>query len=321
MNGQSVNEVAFQLEEIMDEQGDFMEEAEVEETLDEEVETEEETEEVESEEEETEESEEEDGEETEEETEEVESEEEALFELTIDGEVYEVNEEELRSGYLRNEQLVKRQSELEAEYQEKLSALEDDRSKLLEELQVVTLETNVGLRKFENLNWQQLKATDPEGYKEALVEFAEARQAAAHQEHKRQQLVALNAEAQRIRHDAYLKQQQKVAMQLIPEIAEEGFADSLVAYGKSIGFTEEDIRSISDAKAIFILNQARLYAESKVKQKAAKEKLSKDLPPVIKPGAPKTKSQEEGRKSKALRSKFNQSHDLRDAAAVLLEYV
>jgi hypothetical protein len=323
----TVTDMAAQLESMMDDNGDFVETEEsteeVQGVTEDHVEDFEEAEEAEeeSEDESEDDSEEESEEESEDESEEAEGDEGELFEIEIEGEAYEVNKEELVSGYLRNEQLLKRQAELEAEYQQKVDAAEEERAQLIQALQSVSLEQDVGLRKFQNVDWERLKAADPEGYKDALVAYTEAQRQAQLTKTKRDQLAGLHQQAQALKHEAYLKQQREVAKQLIPEASKEGFADSLIAYGKSIGFTEDDIRSIADAKALFILNQARLYSELQVKHKAAKEKVSKELPPVVRPGAPKTKSQEEGRRNKALRQRLNSTHDLRDAAAVLEAFV
>lgn len=244
-----------------------------------------------------------------------------LFEVEIDGETYEVNEEELLSGYLRNETLVKRQNELEEGYQSKVIELESDRQRLAEQLDALLLEGNVTLQKYRNVDWNALKQDDPESYRQARLEYIEAQETAHFHTQRRNQLAALDNEAKQLRHNAYLKSQHQLAEKLIPELKEEGFVDNLLKYGKSIGFTEDDIRGISDAKALFILNQARLYAESQVKRKEAQVKVSKDLPPVIKPGAPKTKAQEGSHSAKIAREKLGKTHSLRDAAAVLLDFV
>ena len=324
MEGANVVDTASQLEALMDDNGDFVETEEVQdeghqgvteghvEDFEEEEESEETTEE------ETEE------EESEEESEEEETEGE-LFEVTIGEDVYEVNLEELTAGYLRNEDLLKRHQDLEAEYQEKLDAAEQERSQLIGTLQQLTLANDVGLQKFQNVNWDQLKAKDPEAYKDALVEFTEAQRQAQLVKGRQSELQKIHQKAQEIKHAAYLKQQQEVAQRLIPELANEetrqGFTDAIVKYGKSIGYTEDDLLSIADAKALFVLDQARKYSEMKTKHQTAKEKVSKDLPQAIKPGTPKTKGQEQTRRTKELQARFKSSHDIRDAAALLEAHV
>lgn len=289
----------------VDEDGEPVEQVEEEETEEVEAELEEESEEDESEEGEAEE----------------ESEEE-LFEIEIDGEVYEVNKEELYSGYLRNEELVKRQTEVETQLQEREAELEAEQARVADYLEQLLLEGNVVIQKYRNIDWEGLKAEDPDTYKQARLEFIEAQEQQQARAARRDQIVNMHKKAQEIKHQAYLQSQHKLAEQLIPELKQEGFADQLVSFGKSVGYTEDEIKSISDAKALFVLNQARLYAESQVRKKAALEKkVSKDLPPVVKPGAPKTKAQESSKQRREAIGKLKSTHSLRDAASVLMDFV
>lgn len=290
----------------VDEDGEPVEEVEEEETEEVKAELEEESEEDESEE---------DGEAEEESEDE-------LFEIEIDGEVYEVNKEELYSGYLRNEELVKRQTELESKVQEREAELEAEQARVADYLEQLLLEGNVVIQKYRNIDWENLKAEDPETYRQARLEFIEAQEQQQARAARRDQIVNMHKKAQEIKHQAYLQSQHKLAEQLIPELKQEGFADQLISFGKSIGYTEDEIKSISDAKALFVLNQARLYAESQVRKKAALEKkVSKDLPPVVKPGAPKTKAQESSKQRREAIGKLKTTHSLRDAASVLMDFV
>lgn len=290
----------------VDEDGEPVEEIEEEETEEVEAELEEESEEDES----------------EEEGEAEEESEEELFEIEIDGEVYEVNKEELYSGYLRNEELVKRQTEVETKLQEREAELEAEQARVADYLEQLLLEGNVVIQKYRNIDWESLKAEDPDTYKQARLEFIEAQEQQQARAARRDQIVNMHKKAQEIKHQAYLQSQHKLAEQLIPELKQEGFADQLISFGKSIGYTEDEIKSISDAKALFVLNQARLYAESQVRKKAALEKkVSKDLPPVVKPGAPKTKAQESSKQRREAIGKLKTTHSLRDAASVLMDFV
>lgn len=290
----------------VDEDGEPVEEIEEEETEEVEAELEEESEEDES----------------EEEGEAEEESEEELFEIEIDGEVYEVNKEELYSGYLRNEELVKRQTEVETKLQEREAELEAEQARVADYLEQLLLEGNVVIQKYRNIDWESLKAEDPDGYKQARLEFIEAQEQQQARAARRDQIVNMHKKAQEIKHQAYLQSQHKLAEQLIPELKQEGFADQLISFGKSVGYTEDELKSISDAKALFVLNQARLYAESQVRKKAALEKkVSKDLPPVVKPGAPKTKAQESSKQRREAIGKLKTTHSLRDAASVLMDFV
>lgn len=319
-----ITEAIGQLDSILDENGWVAPEGEIEFVkveVDEDGEPVEEVEEEESEEVEAELEEESDEDESEEGEAEEESEEE-LFEIEIDGEVYEVNKEELYSGYLRNEELVKRQTEVESKLQEREAELEAEQARVADYLEQLLLEGNVVIQKYRNIDWEGLKAEDPDTYKQARLEFIEAQEQQQARAARRDQIVNMHKKAQEIKHQAYLQGQHKLAEQLIPELKQEGFADQLISFGKSIGYTEDELKSISDAKALFVLNQARLYAESQVRKKAALEKkVSKDLPPVVKPGAPKTKAQESSKQRREAIGKLKSTHSLRDAASVLMDFV
>lgn len=244
-----------------------------------------------------------------------------LFEIEVDGELYEVNEEELRSGYLRNEQLVKRQQELESQYSEKLAETEQYQQRLIEELELAAVENASELQRYRNLDWERLKNDDPDLYKDTRLRYIELQEAVQSKQAKRNQVLALHQQAQEIKHQAYLKTQQELAARLIPELNDEGFVDSVLNYGKQIGFSEDEMRGIADARVLFLLNQARLYANSQIKRKEAKEKMPKELPKVVKPGTPRSPSQEGNRKTRELQSKLSKTHDMRTAAALLEQFI
>jgi hypothetical protein len=245
-----------------------------------------------------------------------------LVELEIEGEAYEVNLEELKAGYLRNEELVKRTTELESTYQEKLSEVEAKELELVKELETTLVRGSVDLERYRNIDWATLRSKDPERYKELRLQALDAQEQLQSVQKRHKDLKQLHEKAQAIKHEVYLKEQVEIAKRLIPDFDKPEFHTALLQYGKEIGYTEDELRSISDARQLLVLNQARLHSESLVRKKSAlAKKESKDLPPAIKPGVPKTKTQEEGRKAKNLRSKLSQTHDLKDAAAVLMDFV
>lgn len=310
----SVPEAVEALEDLLDDDGFLQEEIGEPEEVSEDTPDEDEEEEIEEEESE-------EGTEEESEDDSEEETEEELFEIEIDGEVYEVNTEELRSGYLRNEQLVKRQQELESQYEDKISETEQYQQRLIEELELSAVESASELQRYRGLNWEQLKVDDPELYKDTRLRYIELQEAVQSKQAKRNQVLSLHQQAQNLKHQAYLKSQQELAARLIPEIKNEDFVESVLSYGKQIGFSEDEMKSIADARVLFLLNQARLYANSQTKRKEAKEKMPKELPKVVKPGAPRAPSVEGNRKTRDLQSKLSKNHDMRTAAALLEQFI
>ena len=243
-----------------------------------------------------------------------------LFDIEIDGEEYEVNLEELKSGYLRNEALVKRQVELESSFSAKEQELEQERVGLTQEYENVLWMQAMELQPFRNTNWAELKDLDPVEYKEKRLAYNEAQERFQATRQRVAEITKLNEQAQAVKHQAHVESQIKLARELIPEMKEPDFKDKLVAYGEKIGFTQEEIEGIADAKQLLVLNQARLYAESQVRRKEAeKKKVSKEVPPVLKPGAPKTAEHGKARQAKASRDAFGKSRSVQDAARVFLD--
>lgn len=250
-----------------------------------------------------EESEEEEAEETEEESEEEEEEteggekpakeedEDPLFEIEIDGEAYEVNAEELKAGYLRNEEFVGRTTKLEQEYVQKATVLTEKEVQIDAELEALVGLQNQELQRFRNVNWAELKMLDPTQYNELRNEFHEAQDKANMFLARKAQLNEARTQAQAIKHQAFVKEQQALAARLVPEFRDPEFQKSLIKYGENIGWSESEIRDIADARVLMLLNQSRLYAQSQLKRKEALEKkVPKDVPKVVKPGAPQAVS-------------------------------
>lgn len=282
-----------------------------------------ETPEVETEEEEVEESEEEEGaEEEEEESDRVESGEitdETLVDIQIGDDTYEVNFAELRAGYLRNETYAAKVQEHEAEYDSKLQALEAREAELAEELRLASVMVTGDLNKYSQINWEGLKQADPDKYKELRLEAMEAQERQGAVEARRQNIAAMHQKAQDLRHVAYVKGQVALAEKLIPGFREPEFLKALVTFGKEVGFTEEEVCGIADARHLLLLNNARLYAEGVVRKKGAMEKkVTTELPPVLKPGASKDKTSTDRRVTKNAQAALQRDKSVDAAAAYLM---
>jgi hypothetical protein len=244
-----------------------------------------------------------------------------LVEIQIGEDVYEVNFAELRAGYLRNEDYANKVVAHEAEYDSKLAALETREAELAEELRLASVMVTGDLNAYEQINWVGLKAADPAKYQELRVEYVEAKERAAAVEARRQNINAMHSKAQELRHQAYLKGQMALADSIVPGWREPKFLEDLVAFGKSVGHTEEEIRGISDARHLLVLNQAKLYAESQVRRKEAMDKkVTTKLPPVNKPGAVKEKTSTDRQVVKNAKAAFQRDKSVESAAALLMNF-
>lgn len=267
------------------------------------------------------------GEEPEEESEEEPSgpaldEEKTLIDIEIDGEPYEVNLVELKTGYLRQEEYTKRLTELDTRREELETELTNKEVELNRELEIAQVMVAGDLRKYDQVDWNRLKQEDPAKYQELRLESIEARDRLQGIASRREQIDAMRQKADELKHQAYVKRQVEILDKLIPNFREPEFKNAIVKYGESVGYTEGEILSMSDARQLLMLNQARLYSEGQVRRKEALEKkVPKDLPPVVKPGAPKAKNSDAKTKAKVTGQRFAQEKSVEAAAAHFMNIV
>ena len=244
---------------------------------------------------------------------------EALVDIKIGDDEYEVNILELKSGYLRNEDYVNKVATHEKEYLEKTVQIEQLEAQLAEELQHVAVIVTGDLSKYDRINWAALKEADPAQYNALRVEATEAKEQAAALVERRATIQKMHQKAQDLRHQAYVKGQIEIAEKIVPGFREPAFFEALVSHGKDIGYSQEEIESIADARQLFLLNASRLYAESQVRKKSAMDKKVKaDLPPVVKPGVAKDKTSTDRQVVKNAKAVFQRDRSVDSAAALLM---
>lgn len=245
-----------------------------------------------------------------------------LVDIEIDGETYEVNFAELRSGYLRNEDYAAKVNALQVEHDAKVSELEEKQEALLEELRAATVIVTADTSKYDAINWEALKAQDPARYAQLRVEALEAKEQAGKLEQRRQQVQALHRQAQQIKFDVYAKRQSELVEKLIPNIREPETLQGLLAYGQEVGYSRDEVLGMVDSRQILLLHNAMLHSKSVVRRKDAEaNKVPKDLPAVVKPGAVKPKSSTDRQVVKNARARLQSEQSVDAAAAVLATFI
>lgn len=245
-----------------------------------------------------------------------------LYDIEIDGETYEVNLPELTSGYLRNEEFVKRSTALEAEHSQRIAALEVKEAELLREIEGYAVQGIAELRQYDAIDWNRLKSEDPEGYQVKRLEFLDKRDVVQAQINRRGQIQSLQNKAAEIKHNAYLESQRKQVAELLPDFEKPEFQTGLVKFADSIGISEDEVRGIADAKHLLILDMARRFAESQLKKKEVlQKKVPTDLPNVIKGGSKRPPENIAAKRSKAARDRVREEQTIDAAAAVFLDFV
>jgi hypothetical protein len=244
-----------------------------------------------------------------------------LVDIKIGEEDYEVNFAELRAGYLRNEDYAAKVNQLHEEHEAKMNELEEKQEALLEELRAASVIVTADTSKYDQINWEALKAQDPARYAQLRVEALEAKEQATRLEQRRQQVNALHQKAQQIKFETYAKKQAELVEKLIPNIREPEVLQGLLSYGQEVGYTRDEVLGMVDSRQILLLHNAMLHAKSVVRRKDAEaNKVSKDLPPVNKPGAQKPKSSTDRQVVKNARARLQSEQSVDAAAAVLATF-
>ena len=250
---------------------------------------------------------------------------ETLYTVKVDGVEVEVNLDEALKGYQRQEAFTKRSMEL-AEQRKAFAAeaaetkqLRDAYAQQLELLQTQLQQTNLT----EEPDWAALKN---EGYSTDDIFFAKTE---FDKQQKQVQQVAAErqkiAQQQAQEHEAHLKQHltnQRVEMlERIPEWRNDETREferkEVIKYAqKRVGFSEEEISSASDARAIELLYKAWKW-DNLMEKKPTTKKRTRQAPKMAKAGQPATKREVANRSKRKAREQFEKAGTV-DAAVQLL---
>jgi len=249
------------------------------------------------------------------------------FKVKVDNEEIEVTLEELQQGYSRTKDYTKKTQALaetrktvEAE-RARIEEAKQLRDTYSQRLQVIEQMLN---QNPDNENLAELKESDPIGYAIKVAERSE----------KEKQLQAVQAERQRIAQQQQAEQQEQLKGHLaleaqklkewIPEFRDEAKADlarkEIKAYAKSIGFSDQELANVYDARAVQTLFKAMQY-EKLMKGKGVATKKVSEAPKTLRAGAAQPQGSSEQEAMKKQFQKLKQSGNKRDAAKLFEKFI
>jgi hypothetical protein len=249
------------------------------------------------------------------------------FKVKVDNEEIEVTLEELQQGYSRTKDYTKKTQALaetrktvEAE-RARIEEARQLRDTYAQRLQVIEQMLN---QNPDNENLAELKESDPIGYAIKVAERSE----------REKQLQAVQAERQRIATQQSQEQQEQLKGHLaleaqklkewIPEFRDEAKADlarkEIKAYAKSIGFSDQELANVYDARAVQTLFKAMQY-EKLMKGKGVATKKVSEAPKTLKAGAAQPQGSSEQEAMKKQFQKLKQSGNKRDAAKLFEKFI
>ena len=166
---------------------------------------------------------------------------------------------------------------------------------------------------------QSLKENDPIGYAVKIAELSE----------KKEQLQAIRAEQARIAQeqqsdyaramsDRVAQEASKLA-QVLPEFSDpakgDNFRKEIRSYGKTLGFTEEELSQVYDSRHVLTLHKAMMYDKLQ-KSKPAITKKVNEAPRMLRAGTSGANKQSDAQKLQKQQSQLRNSGKVRDAAAL-----
>ena len=248
------------------------------------------------------------------------------YRVKVDNEEVEVTLDELLQGYSRTKDYTKKTQALaetrksvEAE-KAKIEEAKQLRDTYAQRLQVIEQMLS---QPSDEENLAELKETDPIGYAIKVAERAE----------KEKQLQAVQAERQRLAQQQQQEQQEALKQHLaseaqklkewIPEFKDEAKAEvtrrQIKEYAKSIGFTDQELANVYDARAVQTLYKAMKY-EAMVKGKTMATKKVAEAPKTMKAGTSNPQSAEKDAVKKDFQ-KLKQSGKKADAAKLFERFI
>lgn len=235
-------------------------------------------------------------------TDEVEEEEEVeqptMYTVKVDGEEFEVTQDELLNGYQRQQAYTKRSQELaeqrkafEAEAQQ-VAQMRDAYAQQLEQLS----QYNQQILSSAEPDWDALaKEYSAEELFLYKTKLDQQKEQARQIELERQAIAQQQAQEQQVKMQQHLAAQREEMLNRIPQWRNEEVRNKerqqVIKYAQTVaGFSQEEIANAGDARAIELLYKAWQWDNLQSKKPAAKKKASQ-APKMAKAGQPKTKAQ------------------------------
>ena len=255
------------------------------------------------------------------------TEEEYIFNVSIDGEDTEVNQNELIKGYQRQSDYTRKTQSLADDrkgFEEQKAQLAQERQQVMTMLQQQQAGNTEELEKFNKVDWADLKEYEPDKY---LMMREEQREAATRiQLHQQEQDRLAQAQQQdfSVQMQRYLAEEDAKLVDKIdgwgnPE-AKKAVQSDIASYAKQVGYSDEELGSLADSRALLLMHKARLYDEMQGSGKdLVSKKKAKAVRRVAKGGKPVSTSQKESKRSSDLRSRAKKSGSVDDAAAAFME--
>jgi hypothetical protein len=274
-------------------------------------------------------------EESEEKPEEDESEEEPdVYAVKVDGEELEVSLDELISGYSRHSDYTRKTQEIASErnqiaemqshWANEITQAQAERQQYMEALGQFAQQSMNGLEQFNNVDWENLRETDPIAFVTKKEEFREINDNLQQLKAERDKsLQKQNEELAKMRSLA-VQEEHKRLVAAVPEWNDKEkrnkMAGDLSSYALEQGFSQEELRELIDHRQFLVLMKAQKY--DALQNSDVKSKKLKNKPKVIRAGKGTNKKSDTAKAKRiASMKRLKESGHVDDSVALFEDFV
>ncbi len=239
------------------------------------------------------------------------------FKVKAAGEEIEVDQDELIKGYQqgvdytkKSQALAEQRKALDAERQH-LDHVKQERQAYAQKLKALDSFLSQQNR---GVDLDVLKETDPIGYAVAVAEQSQREKQLAVVRNEQQRLAQQQQAEQQASLQNHLRQESEKLVSLIPELATpqgDAVRKQIRDYAKSVGWTDQELSSVYDSRAVVSLYKAMKY-EQLQKSKPELTKKLQSAPKMMRSGtsAPPTKNSQD----KQVMQRLRETGKVQDAA-------
>jgi len=250
--------------------------------------------------------------------------EEELYTVKVDGEEMQVTSEELVKSYQLERAAQKRMqeaAELRKNSEAEMQALATQREKYGQALERIEAQLN-SVQEQPKEYWDKLYQEDPLEWAKQRDAYRDRKEGLARVQAERERVNQEQQAQQMQQHQQYLVEQQERLLERIPEWRDEDTAmrekQAIITHAQRMGFSEQELATASDSRAIEVLRKAYLYDELMANKPVAQKKVKK-APKVVKSGTPKSKKQVNANRSKQALERLTKTGSKDAAVDLLLE--
>ena len=274
-----------------------------------------------------------DEEEVEEESEDTDEEPETEADDTIVFEGQEYKIDDLIKGSLRQadytrktQALAEQRKGMEAahyQYATEVQAVQAERQQYVNALSQIIQSSAQGLDQFSRIDWEALKEEDHIEYLSKKDEYREAQEKVHQHQFAMQQAQEKHTQESQQQYKIMIRQEHDALTEKHPDWADESkrreLGSKLRDYALTEGYSEEEVSTLYDHRALLILDKARKY--DALQSSDIREKKVKNKPKVVRSGQGIQKSKGEKSKRTAQMKRLKQSGHVRDASALFEDFV